>query len=198
MKKFFSDFKKFIFERGNIVDLAVAVIIGAAFGKIVTSLVNDIVMPLVTLLVGGKSVEELKWVITPAEIENGVVTVAENALRYGLFLQAVIDFLIIALFIFLALRLVMKLKDGFRQFERELKKASHGETKKLKRELKAQGLDGRAIRAEFDRREREAAARAKAEAEAKKAQEEAERPPTTDELLTEIRDLLKEKTKEKP
>ena len=102
MKGFFRDFKKFI-SKGNIMDLAIAVVIGGAFSKIVTSLVNDIIMPLIGLATGGASVKDLKWVIKEADIVNGV---AENALLYGNFLQVVIDFLIIAFFIFVAFRII--------------------------------------------------------------------------------------------
>lgn len=109
IKSFFADFKAFI-SKGNILDLAIAVVIGAAFGKIVSSLVNDIIMPLITLIAGGKSVKDWKWVIKSAEIKDGVEVVAENALRYGNFLQSVIDFLIIAIFIFLALRIYVRIK----------------------------------------------------------------------------------------
>ena len=97
MKKFFKDFKAFI-AKGNVVDMAVGVIIGAAFSAIVTSLVNDIVMPLISLAVGGVSVADWKWVITEAVYDaNGVLVTAETALHYGNFIQAIIDFLLIAL-----------------------------------------------------------------------------------------------------
>lgn len=109
VKAFFTDFKAFI-ARGNVLDLAIAVIIGGAFGKIVSSLVNDVIMPLITMLAGGKSVKDWKVIITHAEIKDGVEVTAENAIRYGMFLQTVLDFLIIALFIFLALRIVMRIK----------------------------------------------------------------------------------------
>ena len=145
MKKFFNDFKEFI-SKGNIVDMAVGVIIGGAFGKIVTSLVNDIIMPLISLATGGISVADWKWVITPAVLnEDGTVKVAESALKYGNFIQTTIDFLIIAFCIFVMLRLIMIAKDKL--------------SKKQEEEIKE-----------------EAAADPK---------------PTTEELLTEIRDLLK-------
>lgn len=103
---FFKDFKAFI-SKGNIVDLAVAVIIGGAFGKIVTSLVNDIVMPLISAIVGGADVSDWKWIVKPATFdEGGTLLTAESALKYGAFLQSIIDFLIIAFFIFLALRII--------------------------------------------------------------------------------------------
>lgn len=106
MKKFIAEFKEFI-SRGNVIDLAVAVIIGGAFGKIVTSLVNDIIMPLISLLTGGLSVADWKWVITAADEANGV---AESAVNYGMFIQNIIDFLIVAFVIFLVLKAFLAAK----------------------------------------------------------------------------------------
>lgn len=105
MKKFFTEFKAFI-KKGNILDLAVAVVIGSAFNKIVNSLVNDIIMPLISLMVGGKDVTDWKWVIQKAQYDaNGNVLVAETALKYGIFIQAIIDFLIIALTVFIIVKI---------------------------------------------------------------------------------------------
>ena len=105
MKKFFTEFKAFI-KKGNILDLAVAVVIGSAFNKIVNSLVNDIIMPLISLMVGGKDVTDWKWVIQKAQYDaNGNVLVAETALKYGVFIQAIIDFLIIALTVFIIVKI---------------------------------------------------------------------------------------------
>ena len=87
------EFKAFILK-GNIIDMAVGVIIGGAFSKIVTSLVNDILMPLLGALTGGASFNTLKYVIHPAATVNGV-EVAEAAILYGSFLQNILDFLII-------------------------------------------------------------------------------------------------------
>ena len=98
------EFKEFAM-RGNVLDLAVAVIIGAAFGKIVTSLVNDIVMPIISIILGGVSFADLKYVITPA-----VGDLEEVAIRYGAFLQAVIDFLIIAIVIFIFVKIITSFK----------------------------------------------------------------------------------------
>ena len=92
-----SAFKKFI-SRGNVVDMAVGVIIGGAFGKIVTSLVNDIVMPLIGLLIGGLNFSELS------------ITIGEAKIPYGNFIQTIVDFLIIALSIFAVIRLFEKFK----------------------------------------------------------------------------------------
>ncbi len=93
------EFKEFAFK-GNVIDLAVGVIIGGAFGKIVTSLVNDLLMPVIGALLGGLSFVDLKYVITPASGD-----VAEVAIRYGAFIQSIVDFLIIAFSIFLFVKL---------------------------------------------------------------------------------------------
>lgn len=98
------DFKEFAFK-GNVLDMAIGVIIGAAFGKIVTSLVNDLIMPIISILTGGINFTNLKFVITPAHGD-----VAENAVAYGSFIQNVVDFLIIAFCIFLFVRLIEKFK----------------------------------------------------------------------------------------
>lgn len=96
----FKDFKAFI-ARGNVMDLAVGVIIGGAFGKIVSSLVADILMPFIGLIVGGANFSALK-------VRVGGTEAAPNNLTYGNFIQAAIDFLIIAVVIFLMVRLISK------------------------------------------------------------------------------------------
>jgi large conductance mechanosensitive channel len=98
-----SEFKEFI-SRGNVVDLATAVVIGAAFGKIVTSLVDGLVMPVIGFMTGGVSVSDWKYVLSPATVDAAGKDVAEVAIRYGAFIQTVIDFLLIALVIFLVLK----------------------------------------------------------------------------------------------
>ena len=99
-----SEFKEFI-AKGNVLDLAVAVVIGAAFGRIVTALVDGIVMPIVSLVTGGVSVDDWKFVVTPAQLDAaGKEIAAEVAIRYGTFLQSVIDFLIVAFVIFLVIK----------------------------------------------------------------------------------------------
>ena len=128
MKKFFADFKAFIMK-GNIIDMAVGVVIGGAFGKIVTSLVADIITPLVSILTGKVSITELKWVITPevSETVDGVknIITPELALTYGNFLQNIIDFFIIAASIFVVLRimtLAQKKLESLKKKEEEEKK----------------------------------------------------------------------------
>lgn len=95
----FREFKEFAM-RGNVIDLAVGVIIGGAFGKIIASLVADVIMPPIGLLVGGVNFVDLKWVIKPAEVVNGVKKAAVT-MNYGNFLQVTFDFLIVAFCIFL-------------------------------------------------------------------------------------------------
>ena len=98
------EFKEFA-VKGNVMDLAVAVIIGAAFGKIVSSLVNDVIMPVIGLIVGGIDFTTLKIVLTPAVGET-----AEVAILYGTFIQTIVDFLLIALSVFFVIKLLSKFK----------------------------------------------------------------------------------------
>ncbi|MBD9470012.1 large-conductance mechanosensitive channel protein MscL [Pseudoxanthomonas sp. PXM01] len=99
-----SEFKEFI-SRGNVVDLAVGVVIGAAFGKIVSSLVDGIVMPLVGLLLGGVKFGDLAVTLRAAELDAAGKEIAPALLlKYGAFLQTTIDFLLIAFVIFLVLK----------------------------------------------------------------------------------------------
>lgn len=109
MGKFIEDFKAFALK-GNVIDMAVGVIVGGAFGKIVTSLVNDILMPVISVVTGGDGYKNLKYVITPAKeaTAEGAAAVEEVAINYGLFIQNIVDFIIIALCIFIALRYTVK------------------------------------------------------------------------------------------
>ncbi len=120
MKKFFEEFKAFI-AKGNVIDMAVAVVVGGAFGKIVTSLVNDIIMPLIGLISGGVNVSSLKWVFTEAVTDpaTGEILTPEAALTYGVFIQTVIDFLLIAISIFVFLKIILAAKDKFTKKEEE-------------------------------------------------------------------------------
>src|SRR5687768_3090987 len=105
-----SEFKEFI-ARGNVVDLAVGVVIGAAFGKIVTALVDGIVMPFVGYLSGGVNLSDAKYVLTAAQMDAaGKEVAAEVAIKYGAFLQTAVDFLLIALVIFLFLKAYNKVR----------------------------------------------------------------------------------------
>ena len=106
MKKFFQDFKAFALK-GNIIDMAVGVVIGGAFGKIVTSLVTDIITPLISLATGKTNLQDLKWVLREAVMKGEEILEAEVAITYGVFIQTIIDFFIIALSIFIVLRIIM-------------------------------------------------------------------------------------------
>lgn len=138
------EFKKFAFK-GNVLDLAIGVIMGGAFGKIVTSVVNDLIMPVLGYLMAGIDFKDMKYVMSEAIMEGDTVIKPEAAIMYGNFIQNVVDFLIVALSIFLFIKLINKSKE------------------KLKKQEEAA------------------------------PEPEAPPAPTQEELLTEIRDLLKEK-----
>src|SRR6476469_2478682 len=109
--RFLHEFKAFV-ARGNVVDLAIGVVIGAAFGKIVSTLVGGVVMPLLAIVTGGIKVDQWKWVMRPAHLDAaGKVAAPEIAIKYGAVLQAGIDFLIIAFVIFLFLRASNRLRE---------------------------------------------------------------------------------------
>ena len=185
--KFWKEFKAFI-SKGNIIDLAVAVVIGTAFNKIVTSLVNDLIMPLITWALGASSLADLS---IPLQVnELGEVTLAWN---YGSFLQAIIDFLIIALTIFIVLKLMMKSTQIFKDATNYVKKPNKEERKILE----SQGVnlkDKKAVRLALAQYHEQLAAEKK-EKEAKAKQEAYNN--STEGLLKEIRDLLKENSSSK-
>jgi large conductance mechanosensitive channel len=106
-----SEFKEFI-SRGSVVDLAVGVVIGAAFGKIVTALVDGNIMPLIGVATGGVSVSDLKYVLKPETVDAAGKKVAETAVQYGMFIQTLVDFLIIALVIFMLLKAYNRMRGG--------------------------------------------------------------------------------------
>lgn len=139
MKKFVSEFKEFI-SRGNVLDMAVGIVMGTAFTKIINALVTNIIMPLIGIITGKVNLSALKWVITPAS--DGV---EELAVTYGVFLQAILDFLIIAFAIFCVIKVINTMRE------------------------------------KLERKKEEEKAEAVAE------------PDKTEVLLTEIRDLLKER-----
>ena len=110
MGKFLQDFKDFAMK-GNVIDLAVGVIIGGAFGKIVSSLVDDIIMPCMSLIIGGDGYKNLKYVVKAGQkATESAAGIQEVAINYGIFIQNIVDFFIIAFSIFVALRVIMKFK----------------------------------------------------------------------------------------
>ncbi len=174
MKKFFADFKKFI-TRGNVLDLAVAVIVGGAFTAIVNSFVKDLIMPLIVRVTPVQNLSELAIVLRP-ETSDG----AGDALlwHYGNFIQTVIDFLLTAFMVFVIIRVLMR-AQGFIS-------PKYGETltKKEYIALRKQGKTKQEIR-ELDAMR---SLQRKAEADAAEAEAKAN---STEGLLTEIRDMLR-------
>ncbi len=111
MKKIINEFKKFAI-RGNVMDLAIGVIIGSAFNKIVTSLVDDIVMPPLGLAVGGLKFNDYKMVLKPDELDTtGHVLKSAITLNYGNFIQILVNFLVVALTIFVMVKVVNILRE---------------------------------------------------------------------------------------
>ena len=178
IKTFWLDFKKFI-SKGNVVDLAVAVVIGAAFNKIISSLVNDVIMPLISLAVGGSDVTDWKWVIKEAVYDpttNAIIT-AETSLNYGVFIQSIIDFLIIAFTLFIAIKIFTASSKKLEKLSEEVKHLG----KRSKQTLEVE--EGSVVTQETV-------------AEEKVTEKQPENTKNIDEnieLLKEIRDLLKEK-----
>ena len=195
MKKFFKEFKAFI-TRGNVFDLAVGMIIATAFNKIVSSLVNDIIMPLITWLTGAASISDLSIVLRVGE--DGT----ELLWKYGSFLQYVIDFLIIAFSVFIMVKIVVASRKKFKELgefvEEQSKKEVRQQKKACRVKAKQENRSFKEVWAEFEAEQKRIAdEKAQLEAE-EKAKLEAEQKllnPSQEELLKEIRDLLKESNK---
>lgn len=197
MKKFFQEFKAFI-SKGNVFDMAVGLIIATAFNKIVSSLVNDIIMPLVTWGTGAASLADLslplRW-----EIVDGVKTVTLSW-AYGNFIQTIIDFLIIAFSVFMMVKVVntsrKKLEELNNIIVAESKKERRLEKKKIKQKAKEENRPFKVVWNEYlEEKKKQAEEQAKQlEIEkAEKAKQDRIDNPTQEDLLKEIRDLLKEK-----
>lgn len=116
MSKFIDDFKAFAMK-GSVVDMAVGVIIGGAFGKIVSSLVDNVIMPLIGWIVGGVNFTDLKFVIPSAKIVGEEIQPA--TVEYGIFIQNCVDFLIIAFSIFVAIKAITKLSKKRKEVKEE-------------------------------------------------------------------------------
>ena len=123
MKKFMNEFKAFAM-RGNVIDMAVGVVIGGAFGKITTSIVNDIIMPVVGMLTGGIAFEEWKIVLKEAVLDaEGAVQTAEVAITYGNTIAIILDFIIVAFAVFCMVKAI----NGLHAKAEELKKKEEEE-----------------------------------------------------------------------
>lgn len=199
MKKFFSDFKAFI-SRGNVLDMAVGVIVGGAFNAIVTAFTNKIIMPLINLLlsVGGENgLEKAYTFLKIVRNAEGQIDLTKSIyIDWGAFITAIINFFIIAFTLFVILKVAMKSSEMFKKTMKDIEKTSP--TKAEKKELKARGVnmkDRTAVKTALIalRKEKEEEAKAEAERlEAEKAKVE-----TDADVLRDIRDLLKAQTEEK-
>lgn len=191
MKKFFKEFKAFI-SRGNIFDMAVGLIIATAFNKIVTSLVNDIIMPLITWATGAASLNDLSIVLRVAEDGTALTW------NYGNFLQTIIDFLIVAFSVFVMIKIVMnsqkKLKALAEDFVELNKKEIRAEKRQIREQAKRENKKFKELwQTHLEEKTRlEAEKKQLQEAEkAKQAEIDRLNNPTEQDLLKEIRDLLK-------
>ncbi len=178
IKKLWDEFKKFI-SRGNVLDLAVAVVIGAAFTAIVTSLTNVIILPLINSAVVDCYLSSLCTVLKALYLEDGSLDMANSlVINWGNFIQAIFDFILIALVIFAIVKIINTIRDAGSKLNKQAKREK--ELRKRAKKLVKQGV---------------AEEEARAQAEAQLLAEEAPAPeepakPTVEELLTEIRNLL--------
>jgi large conductance mechanosensitive channel len=186
-KQFFADFKKFI-TRGNVVDMAIGVAVAAAFTAIVKAFTNGFISPILALIGNHADLSTMKWVIRAAVTdESGVETIPEVSILWGGFIQAIIDFLIIAFTLFIILRIVSKLSLRAAKIAEEIKKVAD------------ENFEKERLEAEAKAKEKEAAEKAKAKAEAEmlaeKSRTEREFFANINEqnkLLKEIKELLKQ------
>jgi len=189
VKQFFSDFKKFI-SRGNVIDMAVGVIIGGAFSAIVTALTNKIIMPLINALlsIGGTGLESARTIIgqpiynIPGDIESGINWASTIYIDWGAFITAIIDFLLIAFILFIMLKAVMSAQGMWN------KSMKARPTKEEKKALREQGVNMKDYRAVIA-----------ATAELREKNKPVPEPPkpTQEELLSQILVELKKQNEEK-
>lgn len=193
MKKLFKEFKDFVC-RGNIFDMAVGMIIATAFNKIVSSLVNDIIMPLITWATGAGSLKELSIPLRYNELGEVTLTWA-----YGNFIQTIIDFLIIATSIFIVVKVInssrKKLEELGEFAKQQSKKEVKAENKALRAKAKAEGRSFKEVYEEnqaLKAKQAEEARLAKEAEDKAKAEAELLANPTTEMLLKDIRELLRQ------
>ena len=189
MKKFFAEFKKFI-ARGNVVDMAVGVIIGGAFSAIVTALTNQILMPIINwilaAIIGKQGMEGAVTILSRAEDELGNLDLANSIyIDWGAFITAIINFLLIALVLFLIIKALNMASEGLKKNADKYAPLTKDEVKELKKQGKTHDeiMQAAKDKAAAD----EQAAALAAEEAAKNA------PKTQEQLLGEIVELLKEK-----
>ena len=105
---FIQEFKEFAFK-GNAIDMAVGIILGVAFNKVVTSIVNDLIMPAVGMALGGMEFKDLRVILKPASVDAAGQAVGEVAIRYGVFINTLIEFLIVAFSVFVIVKLMSRI-----------------------------------------------------------------------------------------
>lgn len=190
MKKFFADFKKFI-TRGNIVDMAIGVIVGNAFSAIVKAFTDKVIMPLINLLLslgGDKGLESAYTFLKVAYDEDGAIDLTKSIyIDWGAFITAIINFFIIALTLFIILKVAMKSRQMIEEFNTKLRKGKP--TEEERKALEERGVS-RSNRKEY----KEALVAYRQEVAKKKAEEAANKPliETDIDILKDIRNLLKE------
>lgn len=200
MKKFFEEFKKFI-TRGNVIDLAVGVIVGGAFSAIVNALTTNILQPIINwviaLIFGGDSKAPVYTVLRGVYLEDGVLDTANSIfIDWGAFISAIINFIIIAFVLFIIIRAVNRISESNEKFKDKIKKSSV--TKEERKEMKTLGLNPRKIediKAYKAKKEQEASLKAEAEAKEKEALEKEEKSHSTEGLLEQIKVLLESNLK---
>ena len=198
MKKFFEDFKKFI-KRGNILDMAVGVIIGSAFSAIVTAFTNKIIMPFVNYILslcgGDKGLTSAYTFLKTVTDETGAIDLTKSIyIDWGAFITAILNFLIIAFTLFMIVKIAMKSREILDKTQSSINKNKL--TKAEKKELKKLGIskmDRKAVSEFKAQKAKEAEEKKKADEEAAKAKAAAERlaNPTTEDLLKQILEIMK-------
>lgn len=186
MKKLWQDFKKFI-TRGNVVDMAVGVTVATAFTAIVTAFSKGVITPLIALVTGGFDLSNWDVVVRPAILAEGVEIAPEVVFAWGTLIQKVIDFLIIAIVLFIVLRIASGLAARSARIREELQKKIHRE------ELEKAEAEKKAEEEKKAAEEEKALALAKEAEEALRLKEEKEqaRLEREEALLREIRDILR-------
>ena len=200
MRKFFKEFKDFI-ARGNVLDLAVAVIIGGAFSAIVTALTNKIIMPLVNyvlMLIGGKEGLESAYTFLSKVYTDGELDLTKSIyIDWGAFITAILNFLIIAMTLFIIIKAFNRSRERIKAINGHLsnlsKKEKREEILAMRKEAKERGVSYKTVKKEHEEEKERQAKLALEKEEAEKKQKEEEQKESTNQLLSEIRDLLKQK-----
>lgn len=198
MKKFFGEFKTFI-TRGNVLDMAVGVIVGSAFTAIVTALSNHILKPIINwilaLCFGTNSLSDIYTYLKVVKDAEGNVDLANSIyIDWGTFINAIINFILIALVLFLIIRTINRVKTRNNELSNSIKKFHID--KNERKELKEHGIsvkDKKAVKAYFAEKEEKAKAEKALEEEKQKALEEEAKKHTTEALLEQIKELLEKR-----